>query len=239
MIFDKSFLGLQLTFAEHMCELARIPFESALLKYTNLYVRFGFGREFDPTHAGWRSYLAGFRMAANLCEYTHAFYLKSAYAGTAPPVSGKFGCFAWGCEGKAGIRLHFLNGEPGEVSPLSARQADARRAELAALFAHAKSVRGQLGNVKGVSWLYNLEAYRRLFPPTYGDSRRVLRARFQGMSLWGQFVDYRGQLKQVEAEQLLNSLARQPAACEVDRCFPLQVLTAEAPMEHFLAFYGR
>jgi len=32
-----------------------------LLDYTNLYVRFGLGRDFDPAHPVWREYLSGLR----------------------------------------------------------------------------------------------------------------------------------------------------------------------------------
>jgi len=238
MIFAKEFFDLQLAFAQHVCGLLGISLDRALLEYTNLYIRFGLGRELDANDAVWRAYLAGLRTTADVGGYTYEFYLRDAEATTAPPTLGRFGCFSWACEGDEAIRLHFRNQEQGDVSPLSNGQSDARRAELAALFAHAQSVVGGVRTVLGISWLYNLEAYRRLFPPAYGESRRVIRARFRGMSLWGQFLNYRGDIKQEAARQFLSALARQSSCCDLDRCFPFQVLTTEAPIQRFYAFHG-
>jgi hypothetical protein len=238
MIFAKDFFALQLTFAERVAELAQVPRERALLDYTNLYVRFGLGREFDEQQPVWRAYLAGLRAAGNVCDYTHEFYLGTAGATTAPLSLGKFGCFSWACEEQQRIRLHFVNNEPGHISPLSTCERDMRLSELGALFAHVKAVVGDAARVVGVSWLYNLEAYRRLFPPGYGESRRRMPARFRGMSLWGQFLDHRGELKRTAVDRLLESVGRQSSIEEVERCFPLQVLTTEGPVQQFYSFYG-
>ena len=32
-----------------------------MFEYTNFYIRFGLGRDFDPTHPGWQEYLTGLR----------------------------------------------------------------------------------------------------------------------------------------------------------------------------------
>jgi hypothetical protein len=237
MIFTKDFLALQLRFAERAAVLAHVPRERALLDYTNLYVRFGLGREFDEQHPVWRAYLAGLRASGNISEYTSAFYLRTAGATTAPPSIGEFGCFSWAYEEQQRIRLHFINAEPGDVSPLSARERDMRLSELRALFAHVRAVVGDATSVVGISWLYNLEAYRRLFPPGYGESRRRMPARFRGMSLWGQFLNHRGELKQTAADGFLDNLDRLSSFDEVDRCFPFQVLTTEAPVQQFYSFY--
>ena len=237
MIVTKDFLALQIAFAERVAELVQVPRERALLDYTNLYVRFGLGRDFDEQHQVWRAYLAGLRTAANVCEYTHEFYLRTAGPATTPLRPGKFGCFSWACEEQQRIRLHFVNDEPGHVSPLSTGERDIRLSELRALFLHVRAVVGDAARVVGVSWLYNLEAYRRLFPPGYGESRRRIPARFRGMSLWGQFLNHRGELKRTAAERLLGSVDRQLSSEEVERCFPLQVLTTEAPVQQFYSFY--
>ncbi len=58
------------------------------------------------------------------------------------------------------------------------------------------------------------------------------------MPLWGQFVNRRGEIKTDMARQLLDRLGRQSSLEGLDRCFPLQVLTVEAPVQEFYAFYG-
>jgi hypothetical protein len=46
------------------------------------------------------------------------------------------------------------------------------------------------------------------------------------------------ELKRTAVDRLLESVDRQSSIEEVDRCFPLQVLTTEAPVQHFYSFYG-
>ena len=59
MIYAKAFFDLQLEFAQRVAILSELPLARALLDYTNLYIRFGLGRDFDPAHPSWREYLAG------------------------------------------------------------------------------------------------------------------------------------------------------------------------------------
>jgi hypothetical protein len=92
--------------------------------------------------------------------------------------------------------------------------------------------------VLGVSWLYHLPAYSSLFPPDYVAVRRVVRGRFQSMSLWGQFLDHRGEVKPEMKGRFMRALAAHPTLADVDGCFPLQPLTVQAPVQAFHAFYG-
>jgi hypothetical protein len=92
------------------------------------------------------------------------------------------------------IRLHFQNTETDGHSPLGAERQEQRRAELAALFAQVERTEHGPLRVVGASWLYNLDAYRRLFPASYVATARVLGGRFQHMPLWGQFLDRHGEI---------------------------------------------
>ena len=56
MVFAKAFFDLQLLFAEKVRALSGLPLDRVLLEYTNLFVRFGLGREFDAGHETWRAY---------------------------------------------------------------------------------------------------------------------------------------------------------------------------------------
>jgi hypothetical protein len=114
-----------------------------------------------------------------------------------------------------------------------------RVAELAALFEHLK---GGLGGhplrVVGASWLYNVEAYRRLFPSSYLATARVIAGRFRHMPLWGQFLDRHGATRDNVTRQFLERLERQASLEGLDQCFPLQALSLEAPLQDFYDFYG-
>ena len=109
-------------------------------------------------------------------------------------------------------------------------------AELAALFAHVERTTPAPPRVVGASWLYNLAAYRSLFPPAYLASARAASRRFRHMPLWGQFLDRRGDIRAQPARELLSRLARLDALDGLDRCFPLPVLALEAPASAFYAY---
>jgi hypothetical protein len=84
-----------------------------------------------------------------------------------------FGCFSYAITTPSTIRLHFLNADADGHSPLGVARFERRRSELTALFAHLKRTTSEDVTVVGVSWLYNLEAYRRLFPASYVSSARA------------------------------------------------------------------
>lgn len=238
MVFSREFFDLQFSFAEKVSALSGMPLGAALLDYTNFYVRFGLGREFDPQHESWQTYLAGLRVAGDVRAWTYRFYLNDPEATTAPAVVATFGCFSYALASANHIRLHFRNAEAGSHSPLAVARVAQRRAELAALFEHVRINAGENFFVVGVSWLYNLDAYRRLFPSVYGRSARIIRGRFRSMPLWGQFVDYRGQVKDSMTTPFLKSVAQHSGLARLDECFPFQVLTVQAPAQHFYDFYG-
>ena len=105
-------------------------------------------------------------------------------------------------------------------------------------FDHMKRALARPGRVVGVSWLYNLEAYRRLFPPSYVATAQVIGKRYQHMPLWGQFLDRHGKIRGGTAREFLDRLDRQSSLDGLEQCFPLQVLRVEAPLSEFYEFYG-
>ena len=90
----------------------------------------------------------------------------------------------------------------------------------------------------GASWLYNLDAYRRLFPVLYLATAQVIDHRFQHMPLWGQFLDRHGDIKKTMTSPFLGRLERQLSLDSLDQCFPFQVLSVEASVREFYDFYG-
>jgi hypothetical protein len=148
------------------------------------------------------------------------------------------GCFSYARLSDDRIRLHFQNAETDDHSPLRIERRGQRLADLAALFEHVKRAMRPPARVVGASWLYNLDAYRRLFPESYLATAHVIHGRFRHMPLWGQFVNRHGELKESMARQLLERLARQSSLEGLDRCFPFQVLAVEAPASEFYEFYG-
>ncbi len=239
-VFTKELFDLQFLFANRVCALSGMAPERALLRYTNFYVRLGLGRAFDLEHPGWQSYITGLNDtgAADPGAWTYRCYLQNAEANTAPPSAATFGCFSYAISDAGVVRLHFRNTETDGDSSLGADRADQRRAELAALFGHLRQSRHAALPVVGVSWLYNLDAYRRLFPAAYVQSARVVPDALRSMSLWGQFVDRHGRIKESMTQPFLASLERQTSREGLNECFPFQVLTVRAPAPAFYDFYG-
>jgi hypothetical protein len=153
-------------------------------------------------------------------------------------MAARFGCFSYTSDGGDRVRLHFENTDAGPGSPLAADRIGARQDELRRLFTHVRQAHGGVRHVAGVSWLYNLPAYRRLFPVTYLASARVAASRFRNMPLWGQFLDRHGAVKQAAAQILEHRLAQQSDLENLAGCFPLQPLAVEASVSDFYRSYG-
>lgn len=238
MIYSPAFFDLQLTFAEKAAALSGRPLGRTLLEHTNLYIRFAPGRDFDPAHPIWQSYLDGLRDSPDARNWTYEFYLSRSGLPAGPAVVATSGCVAYAMLGDGRIRLHFHDAETDGSGPLGSKRREARLAELSALFAHARRTLPENCRVVGRSWLYNLEAYRRLFPPIYLATARAIGDRFQHMPLWGQFLDRYGNVRPAMRRPFLERLERQANLDGLDHCFPFQVLAVEAPVREFCDFYG-
>jgi hypothetical protein len=228
VVFPRAFLELQLTFAEHVSSSLGIPLQQALLEYTNLYVRLGLGRDLEPTQPAWKAYVAGYLRASDRLEWTYQCYLENAEQNTTPVLRATFGCFSYAILDGGAAKLHFRNTEAA-TSPLASAAAAQRRAELTALFAHLRETEPGGTQVLGSSWLYNLEAYRRLFPQAYTGTAVATPLRYHSMSLWGQFVDHRLELKTQLAQRFLAAVGNCLAPAHLARCFPFPVLSVGAP----------
>jgi hypothetical protein len=210
----------------------------AVLKYSNFYIRFGAGREFHPAHPVWQEYLAGLRDANDPGEWTYRFYLTRGENVVPPALVATVGCFAYSRLSDTRLRIHFRNAETDGRSPLGIDRRSHRWDDLTALFSHVKRHSSQPMRVIGASWLYNIDAYRRLFPASYMATAQVVGGRFQHMPLWGQFVNRHGETNEGMQRRFLERLERQSSLDGLDQCFPFQVLSVEASTAEFYQFYG-
>jgi hypothetical protein len=121
---------------------------------------------------------------------------------------------------------------------LSAQYQQQRRDDLTALFCHVRQTQDEAVQIVGASWLYNLRAYARLFPPDYLATACVLPQRFQRLSLWGQFLDRDGAVKNHMAQSFLQCLEQQVDIEQLAEYFAFQVLAVESSVQVFYNFYG-
>ncbi len=241
----RGFFGVQLLYADALSERAGIPLRDAIAWHTNFHRLFAFGNlgKMAPDPA----FLALAEEAAAISDKARRLDLLTiAYAGR--PFDGWAAeRFAFGkhfaCEApdSAGtVRIHFRNrANMDTIGPLDAANIPQRRADLTAMFGFIARRWPQTAMIEGASWLYNLEAYRRLFPIAYAGSRtpRTGPRPTHGLSTWGQFLDFRGALKPGVADPFIANLALLDPA-EPWRVFPYNVLATKAPFEAFRAEYG-
>lgn len=235
------YFGAQLRLAGRMAELTGGPLGEMTLCYTNLHRRLGFG--VNPPALGWSDYARALETAPDFAaqmDLTRVAFLAASDEQLPLPGQVQFGCFACeppGADGAA--RVHFNNVDTDvDGGPLAAVKAERRRAELAAMVRHIREAHPAATCIRGRSWLYNLEAYRRLFPPQYAASRVVAPGplRLSGTSSWGQLIDSREAIRPDLRDALEANLATlDPEAPWL--AFPLRVLATEAPIEAFEAFY--
>lgn len=238
------YFDLQLTFAAWMAERAALPLAEAASRFTNLHRRFGLGDiDIVPPAPEWAAYLdrlVRLEGADERLAWTKAVYIRSPED---PPPAGRttFGCFACDPPNADGVvRIHFTNRDADDgIGPLDRRKVTARTAELTEMFDFVRRTHPDAKSVLGGSWLYNLEAYRRLFPPEYGASRRPPETppRLSGASSWGQFLDHRDAFKPELGRRFLEAMDDLDPAAPW-RSFPLPALRASAPVALFYAFYG-
>lgn len=146
-----------------------------------------------------------------------------------------FGCFSFDPPDTSGaLRIHFVPPENTSTSPLASANIGARVQELCALFSHVRRTERNVLSVRGVSWLYNRDAYRRLFPHSYAMSIRPVAAslHLNGSSTWGQVLNWRQEVKPDMRDALLARLDTMKAEAPWET-FPLQALTATSDVATF------
>lgn len=226
-----------------MADRAAISLAEALARYTNLQRRFGLGDiDAGPAPAEWVGFvreLEALDTPERRLAFTKRFYV-TAPEDLPPPDRRPFGCFSFDPPDADGVvRIHFSNRDRADgVGPLSQGKRPRRLAELEAMFAAIHEAHAEATTVQGGSWLYNLQAYRRLFPAAYGESRTPPTfARLRGTSSWGQFLDHREAIKPGLRTAFLRNIETIDVAAPW-RAFPLPMLSASAPIGLFYELYG-
>ena len=234
----RAYFTVQVAFARRIADLGGGSPSQAALVYTPLHRRLGLGRATQGPAPGWAP-IARILDRADIGEAVDEVVAAFAASPAEKPDPNRVGCFSFDPPNDDGlIRLHFTNRDSADgAGPLAAEKQDRRRAELAALVARMREQHPQARAVGGGSWLYNLPAYRRLFPPAYVASAEVPAAvRLDGTSTWGQLVDHRGAIRLLVRDAVIGSLASLDLSAPW-AVFPLRALRTRAPLAVFERFY--
>jgi hypothetical protein len=229
----EDYFSLQLKFAACYAIKAAVPLRVAVDRCTNLRRRLNlWGAAGQST---WDLFLGGIQsMAASPVEQV-ALCSEFQRSRSCDTFSRSFGCFSYDPPDAYGtLRIHFVPPDGVNSSPLASDNSSARRSELQELFAHVQCTEPRATTVRGISWLYNLQAYRRLFPAAYAASIQPVQfpLHLNGSSTWGQVLTWRQEVKPAVRDQLLARLNDMQVASPW-RVFPLQALIATCQIGHF------
>ena len=236
-IYSVEFFDLQLRFAAKVADLSGLPLTETVGSHTNIYVRLAMGPRLDCANPAWLEYISTLAVARDPAAWTYEVHLRRAQLPAGPEMAASVGCFSYAPFGPGRVRLHFRSGHQLSESPLSLANEHLRRRELATLLTQVVSSSPNI-HVVGASWLYNLRAYRRLFPEPYLGRLKPLEHPYQRMPLWGQFLHRDRTVRKEAAQGFHSQLARAVNLAALSSCFPLPVLSATVPANWLLAQVG-
>jgi hypothetical protein len=242
----KPFFELQLQLARRVAEVTGRPVGEAVLRNTTLHRRFGLGVTSGAPAPAWKTFADALERAPDLA--TQVALAQAEFLGSPDevlPEPGRigFGCFA--CDDAPGadgsVQIHFHNADTdSDGGPLVFAKLARRKAEVSALIAHLGAQHPDVTHIKGRSWLYNLAAYRRIFPSDYCASGRPVGpepVNLHGNSLWGQAIDSRERVRPDVRDAIMAKLpSLDPDAPWT--VFPLGVIATRAAIRSFETFYG-
>jgi hypothetical protein len=222
---DRTFFATQQRFAERWADLASMPVETAYLECTTWYHQAaGLGRDFDPSHPDWQRLVAEVAVSPEPDAVVHAWAVAHRQAVGPGAVLD----FAWSAEDRT-VRINFLGERSRSSSPLSEMRLSERRRELRDLVLRAADRHPEAELLRGRSWLYGLEAYRRIFPPVFLAGLDVEPPDLQFLAIWGQLLYRDGSSRLGNAAGLLVAADAASSTTDLERSFPVPMWQTTAP----------
>ena len=232
-IYSVEFFALQLRFAAKVAEFAGLPLSETVGSHTNIYVRLGMGPRLDLTNPDWMEYVCTLATSSDPAAWTHQIHRRRAHLPCGPTLVASVGCFSYALMEPGRVRLHFHAGSQLSDSPLSLVNEGLRQRELTALLSQLAGSDEDV-QVVGASWLYNLEAYRRLFPEAYLCHLSPVEHPYQRMPLWGQFLNRDRSVRAGAVQHFDSCLAQATSLADLSLCFPFKVLSASVSVKRLL-----
>lgn len=245
MRYSQDFFALQIEYTQKLAAKFGGHWTDYLFNYTTFSKSIGIGGPDSIANPVWKEYVAGVKQAEDAASWTYDFYLLHNGKHDGLPLGQTFhgcllfGCFYFGIDDGHIIRPHFIKNDPSEYGPLSRQRMQIRLDELHAMFLHVRAELPDSDMVLSNSWMYNLEAYKRLFPPQFTEKLDVAQwDDFQYLARWGQFFDKDWAIKHEMEQEFFDRLEKLDHLESLRFCFPCQILTARCHIRHFYKFYG-
>lgn len=238
MIYSKEYLGLQIDLAGRAAEITDHALIEAIRTYTAISRSLKLKhKEANPTNEVWREYARRLD-GGNPKEETYNYYksrTKTVFDSEKRWTFGSFQCTAPDEEGL--IHIHFSDQDGPGDGPLNRSRVSERIKELTVMFGHIKESFPEARMIGGFSWLYNIEAYRRLFPEEYVNNQAV-KQWWRSLALWGQFLQRNGCLRHPGSDDFRDRIMEETTMDGLWEAFPHKPLEVRCPIEVFYDFYG-
>ena len=238
----RDYVGLQLRFAEVLADRGDLNLGEALRRYTSLHRRLGLGNvTAGPPGPEWADFARQLEEAPDAQARLDGIVTTLAAAPDEQPQPNqvRFGCFSYEPPQDGVLRIHFTNRDSeGGAGPLAQSKAEIRQSELSRMFDHVRRLEPEAKTVAGASWLYHVQAYRRLYPPAYtATATPAGEMNLTGNSSWGQFLTHGGAIRPALSAEFLAGLTKlDPQAPWL--AFPLRPLRVSAPLAVFTGHFG-
>ncbi|MBP6879578.1 MAG: hypothetical protein KBF62_00905 [Candidatus Pacebacteria bacterium] len=234
MNYSKEFFKIQIEFAEKIASITGKSIEGVLLEYTCLYKRFGIQNwSFNKNELVWQEFLKEFRISKNKTSTVYEFQIKHAENKSEKEVF--FGCFRYEYSAdEKDVRIHFSS--HGESGSLGKANIEKRKEDLRLMCVDIKNKYPETKTISGISWLFNIDACKRIFPPRFTDNAKVLEW-YRSLAIWGQFSDSKGNIRPETAEKFKICFLKQGNLSDLLSCFPYKVLAPSTKIENFYKFY--
>lgn len=240
VLLDRSYFQLQAEFAARVAAIEALSMGEAFRLHTAFYALArdndaGVAPErndFDPAHPAWTAFLHAVENGVDPVSYVYEDYLSGD--AQEDDETTCFGFTYWPEDQL--VRVHFSNDPDGTA--LRASSVDKRREELRTIFETIADAHPDAATVRGTSWLYHLEAYRRLFPPAFVGTLASVGYPHQFAALWAQFIDRHGVVKPRLASAFVAAIQQASDSAQLDAAFPLDVLAAESKIALFYDHFG-
>lgn len=241
MRMPRTFFETVLSVVKEMCRVSGESSKEILLSHTPFYKLFNIDLLFFPENSIWLEFLEGYAKSVDPLEYVYSYYLRRQDLPST--IEPKFGCFLYEVGVGGVIHPHFTPYHGDGVGPLDARNREQRMRELRSMFSHIKANELNIVEVAGRSWLYNIDAYRRLYPEPYVRSAYAVPSPHterlvSHMCLWGQLLDSNGGIRQKVRNWILDKARKAQSIQEIMEAFPHRVLRVRCGIKEFYEFYG-
>lgn len=250
------YFDAQVRFALKWSVLSGVPLTEVLQKKTALYRRVT-GRKYPYGDEIWNKLTVGLSDESLSPEIIatgmYDTYLDQPQQNN-ENTENHFGMFAFDyypandqTGEKNRIKVHFLpQKNKGDKSSLDIQFLDERRADIHRMFTYIHEKHPQAEEVIGGSWLYALNSYRDSFPPQFTVNMKRLvppefayipntvpTMSFTGDSVWGQFIDRNGGVRQYVYDVFIKNVLKSKTLEDLINSFPNFTYQPKVPISVF------